>query len=98
MSVFISKNEKRGSVTVRHSWRIEVFSEFGEDPLIKAHRELVEYDPESGEVLSVKKDRVVSRSLRDLNDGPRQTILKFADLLDSWEVEDMAAEKREVDA
>ena len=93
MSVFISKNEKRGSVVVRHSWRIEVFSEFGDDPLIKAHRELVEYDADTGEVLSVKKDRVVTRSLAELNDGPRQTILKFAGLMDDWETEDIESER-----
>jgi hypothetical protein len=67
MAVFISENEKRGTTTIRHNWRLEVFCEFGDpDPLVKAHRQEVVYDTDTMEALKVSKDRVVTRKFSDL--------------------------------
>ena len=91
MPVLVSTDEVRGTTTIRHSWRIEMFSEFSEDPEIRAHRQQVTYDTETGEVLNRTRDRIVSRRLSQLPDGPRETILKLAGLADQWEAEDSAS-------
>ena len=91
MPVFVSASEGTGpTTTIRHSWRLEVFSEFGDDPLIKAHREEVEYDNETGKAIRVTKLGIVQRRLSELNPGPVETIANLAALADTWEIEDAA--------
>ena len=93
MSTFVSEDPKKGTTTVRHTWRSEVFMEFGQDPEIKAHRSETTFDTDTVEMISTKKDREVVRKLSALPDGQRQTVLKFFELMDTLEAEDLAQEK-----
>jgi hypothetical protein len=36
MPVLVDIDEKRGLTSIRHSWRMEIFSDYGDDPLIRA--------------------------------------------------------------
>lgn len=93
MTTFVSIDPKRGTTTVRHTWRTEVFMEFGQDPEIKAHRSETTFDTDTLEMVSTKKDREVVRELSSLPDGQRQTVLRFFELMDTLEAEDLAREK-----
>ena len=93
MTVLISEDPKKGTTTVRHTWRSEVFMEFGQDPEIKAHRAETTFDTDTLEPVTSKKDRQVVRRLADLPDGQRQTVLRFFELMDTLEAEDLAQEK-----
>jgi hypothetical protein len=88
MAIFVNSDDKKGNTTVRHSWRIEIFSDFGSDPILKAHRAQVVYDTETEEPLSIVHDRVVTRNLSELAEGPRGLFENLASLCDQWEVED----------
>lgn len=92
MSTFVSTDPKRGTTTVRHTWRSEVFMEFGQDPEIKAHRAETTFDTDTLELVTSKKDRQVVRRLADLPDGQRQTVLRFFELMDTLEAEDLVRE------
>lgn len=92
MATFVSEDLKRGITTVRHTWRAELFSEFGCDPEVKVHRAESTYDTDTHELLITKKDRTVSRNMTTLPDGQRQTVLAFFSLLDTLEAEDIQKE------
>ena len=92
MSTFVSEDPKKGTTTVRHTWRSEVFMEFGQDPEIKAHRAETTFDTDTLGMVSSKRDRQVVRKLSDLPDGQRQTVLRFFELMDTLEAEDLVRE------
>ena len=98
MSIFVSEDPKKGLTTLRHTWRGELFSEFGEEVEIRAHRAESTFDTDTEDLVVTKHDRVVSRKLSELPDGPRQTILAFFDLMDSFEMEDVAKEREQKEA
>lgn len=93
MSTFVSEDTKKGTTTIRHTWRAEIFSEFGQDVEIRVHRAEATHDTDSGDLLRSKKDRVVLRNLEDLPDGQRQTVLNFFALCDVLEAEDLVKEE-----
>ena len=93
MSTFVSEDTKKGTTTIRHTWRAVIFSEFGQDVEIRVHRAEATYDTESDDLLRSKKDRVVLRNLEDLPDGQRQTVLNFFALCDVLEAEDLVKEE-----
>ena len=88
MSLFVGSDEKRRTTTLRHNWRIEIFSEFGEDPCIKAHREQVEYDDLTGEAIKIKKDRVLVRNFSELLQGQQTLLSNLSNIIDLWEQEE----------
>lgn len=94
MPVLITQDEQKGTTTIRHSWRLEVFSEFGDDPEIRVHRQEVIYDTDTQAEIKVKKDRVVTRFLSELPEGPKNLILSLANQADLWEAEDRAKEPK----
>lgn len=93
MATFVSEDPIKGTTILRNTWRSEVFMEFGQDPEIKAHRSETTFDTDTVEMISTKKDREVVRKLSALPDGQRQTVLKFFELMDTLEAEDLAREK-----
>ena len=96
MAIFVSEDPKKGTSTFRHTWRAEIFAEFGQDPQLKVHRAQIVCDTDTGELLNSKKDRVVTRDLSDLPDGQRQTVMQFFELLDVLEAEDVVKEQEEI--
>jgi hypothetical protein len=95
MSIFVSEDPKKGTVTIRHTWRAEIFSEFGEDAEIRVHRAQATYDSDTTDLVRTDKDRVVIRRLEQLPDAQRQTILNFFTLCDVFEMEDTTKEEAE---
>ena len=95
MATFVRSNPGSPSTTVRHSWRIESFSEYGDDPLIKAHRQTVTYDSATGAVLSTDRGGTVQRRLSELPTGPRNQLAALYALTDQWEEEDKAKKKND---
>ena len=90
MTTLVSTSDgSEPTTTIRHNWRMEIFSEFGAIPTVRAHREQVVYESDTGTVLSVTKDRMVDRSFADLPPGPQATIIALATLADTWELEDL---------
>ena len=96
MATFVDEDPKAGLTTVRHTWRAEVFSEFGSDPEIKIHRAQAIFKTTTQELLGSRKDRVVTRNLSILPDGQRRTVLAFFELMDTLEAEDIVKEQAQV--
>ena len=96
MPVLVSTSEGIGpTTTIRHSWRIELFSDFGQEVTIKAHREEVEYENETGRMLRCTKLGSIVRNLSDLPPGPTATVSALAAMADQWETEDAEAKGQE---
>ena len=93
MTVLISEDPKKGTTTIRHTWRAEIFAEYGQDTEIRAHRAETVYDTDTEDLVRTTKDRVVLRNLDGLPDGQRQTVLAFFALLDILETEDLQKEQ-----
>lgn len=96
MPVLVDIDEKRGLTSIRHSWRMEIFSDYGDDPLIRAHRALVVYDTETEEAISITHDTTIERRFSELPEGPRNTLLAAATLADFWEAEDSQRAPKDV--
>lgn len=93
MSVFVSEDPKKGTTTIRHTWRAELFSEFGQDVEVRVHRAEATYDTDTDDLIRHNKDRVVLRNLDSLPEGQRKTILAFFTLCDILEAEDLKKEE-----
>lgn len=95
MPTFVSEDPKKGTTTIRHTWRAEIFSEFGEDAEIRVHRAQATYDTDTEDLIRHNKDRVVTRHMDSLPDGQRQTVLAFFALCDTLEAEDLKKEEQD---
>jgi hypothetical protein len=93
MAVLVEVNEKRGTTTIRHNWRFEVFCEYGDDPLVKGHRQEVVFETDTGETIKITKDRVVERKLSELPEQVQAYIVNLGLCFDTFEAQDIQAEQ-----